>query len=70
MDEGGKYKFKKIIRVVGGRFEVKQKGYLNLKNILKLLANLIQCKKKLKEYLEVNQLRNHLKRIFREFHQL
>ena len=48
MDKSGEYKLKKIIKMVNDKFEVKWKKYLNLKNILKLLANLIQYKKNLK----------------------
>ena len=40
-NKGGEYKFKKIIRIMNNKFEVKWKGYPNLKNTLKLLANLI-----------------------------
>ena len=45
VDEGGEYKFKKIVKMVDNKFEIKQKGYLNLENTLKLLANLIWYKK-------------------------
>ena len=41
MDEGGECKLEKIIRMVDNKFKIKQKGYLNLENILELLINLI-----------------------------
>ena len=41
MDEGGEYKFEKVIRIVDNRFKIKWKKYLNLENTLELLANLV-----------------------------
>ena len=41
INKGGEYKFKKIIKKKGNKFKIKWKKYLNLKNILELLANLI-----------------------------
>ena len=41
MNKSGKYKLKKIIKIINNRFKIKWKKYLNLKNTLKPLANLI-----------------------------
>ena len=41
VDDSREYKFKKIIKIRGNKFEIKWKGYLNLENILELLENLI-----------------------------
>ena len=54
MNKDGEYKLKKVIKMVDNKFEVKWKRYLNLKNTLKLLINLIWYKRKLKEYLKVD----------------
>ena len=56
--------------MINDKFKVKQKRYLNLENTLELLANLIWCKGKLKEYLKIDWLYNHLKGVFKRFHRL
>ena len=44
MDKNGEYKLKKIIGRINNQFKIMWKGYPNIKNILKLLENIIKYK--------------------------